>query len=82
MIVLLRNTELPTTGNYLIIIKDWPILRQVSRMKPTIFIILILLLFLSGCRVSGVSVGAMRIETPYGDSYAPIGLVNIELGEK
>ena len=51
-------------------------------MKTVVFLILILLLFVSGCRVSGISVGAMRIETPYGDSYAPIGLVNIEFGEK
>lgn len=50
-------------------------------MKKVIYIILIAILFLSGCRVSGFSVGAMKVSTPYGDSYAPIGLVNIEFKE-
>ena len=50
-------------------------------MKAKI-LILILLLFLTGCRVSGVSVGAMKASTPYGDEYFPIGLVNIKFGEK
>lgn len=52
------------------------------RNKTSISIILIAILFLSGCRVSGFSFGAMKVSTPYGDSYAPIGLVNIEFGEK
>lgn len=46
------------------------------------FIILIAILFLTGCRISGFSVGAIKVDSPYGDSYAPIGLVNIEFGEK
>lgn len=56
--------------------------RNVKNMKIVIFIILIAILFLTGCRISGVSVGAIKVDSPYGDSYAPIGLVNIEFGEK
>lgn len=51
---------------------------MLDKMKIAISIILIALLFLSGCRISGFSVGAMKVSTPYGDTYAPIGLVNFE----
>lgn len=47
-------------------------------MSKAKFLILIAILFLTGCRVSGFSVGALKVSTPYGDEYAPMGLVNIE----
>ena len=53
-------------------------------MKRLILILLILI-FLGGCEyahIDGVSVGAIRVDSPYGDEYAPIGLVNIKFGDK
>lgn len=52
------------------------------KKKIIILIAILFLLFLTGCRCSGFSIGAIKVDSPYGDSYAPIVLVNIEFGEK
>ena len=45
-------------------------------------LILIAILFLTGCRVSGFSAGAVKVDSPYGTKYAPMILVNFEIGDK